>query len=78
MLDLMTDCSGLALVLALEGHYGCQKVNTWVILLQATINLFTKWLLNLTFILDLIRLLWISLGHELAIMGLAQPINNAQ
>ena len=62
---LMIACSGMALVLArgshngprpkTEGHYGCPKVNTKAIPLQATINIFINLFIN--FIINFIYLL---------------------
>ena len=46
-----------------KGHYGCPKVDTLAIPLQATINLFINWLLDLTLIPSLTRPLWDLLGH---------------
>ena len=65
-----------------EGHYECPKVNTWAIPLQATINLFINWLLELTLIprfnqaiMAFTRPLWILLGHYgSAIMGSASHV----
>ena len=54
---------GLGIGMA-EGHYGCPKVNTLAIPLQATINVLINWLLELTLIP----------GFCQAIMGFIRPL----
>ena len=51
-----------------SGHYGCPQANTKAIPLQATINLFTNWLLGST---------WIP-GFNQAIMGFTRPYSLGQ
>ena len=48
----------------LNGHYGCPKVNTQAIPLQATFNFFINWLLGLTS----------SPGFEETIMGFTRTL----
>ena len=54
-----------------ESHYGCPKVNTKAIPLQATINLFINWLLDFTLIP---RFNQAIIGFTKAIMDFTRPL----